>query len=459
SFAWRRRLVRAPSAVARRRATAVPGRAAWRRPGSPGGFGPACAPPGTTAGPVRVRDPGPAVGARAAGAAPARPPAAPAQLPPPRARARPQARSGSRTRSRRSAPVRPARRRPAGRPRTRSFLCPGAVRAATSPSRRRTRLQLDLLRRVPHGLDDVPDVLVQVDPEELRPPPHLLPVHAAREGGILHLLLDRLRGEILDPVRPDERGGVDQPGQLIARHEGPVQEALRLYAGEVRTVGEDRVADFLGVAEPAQLLDRPERMLVRVLLPVQVVQQTRNPPGLLVLAVLPRIIAERGLDRLHVVAEPLAFHPAVQQFQRFFTRRHVPIPPRESPPSGPGPTPRRPGGSCESIGPGPSTRLARVPRAVPDRRPPGTRTPLAGEPSPAVQENDVVEGLTRPASARYVRALRELGLRRRDCPLPAPPCPRPSAPALAPPRRMAPALPYPPDRAGNRYRHEPGGCP
>jgi hypothetical protein len=62
-------------------------------------------------------------------------------------------------------------------------------------------------------------VVVELDAELLGAFVDVLPVDARGEGRLLQLLLDRLRLERRDPVRPDEAAGVDEAGELGLRQD------------------------------------------------------------------------------------------------------------------------------------------------------------------------------------------------------------------------------------------------
>ena len=63
---------------------------------------------------------------------------------------------------------------------------------------------------------------------------------------------------------------------------------------------------------------------LRILLPIQIVQQTGEAPDLLVIAGLARVGPHCGFNRLHVIDERRVLHPFIQQLQRFFAVGHDP---------------------------------------------------------------------------------------------------------------------------------------
>src|SRR5207247_11440790 len=135
----------------------------------------------------------------------------------------------------------------------------------------------------------------------------VVPVHAGRERRLLELLLDGLRLERLDPVRAYEPAGVDEPTELIAGEERPLERRVARQA-EVRRVREDALDHRLGVA----LLAQDRRPVLRVLLErgvdlvVEVVQERGRAPELLILPEAHGVSADRGLDGEGVAEQRLA---------------------------------------------------------------------------------------------------------------------------------------------------------
>ncbi len=184
--------------------------------------------------------------------------------------------------------VRPLGRRAPGKP--------GGLGGA-QPELRRDRLE---------RLDHVADVVVQLEPEQLRAGVDLVAVDAGRERRLLELLLHGLRLEAVDARRPHEPARVDEPGELVAGEERLLERRVARHL-QVLGVREDALDDDLRVALLAQDRRAVLRMLVErgVDLVVEVVQERGDAPQLLVLAEVARVPARRRLDRrAHAAAAP-----------------------------------------------------------------------------------------------------------------------------------------------------------
>src|SRR5215216_3965643 len=170
----------------------------------------------------------------------------------------------------------------------------------------RRRPQTQLARDRLHRVRDRLDVLVQLDAEELRTRIDLVAVHAGGERGLLELLLDGLRGQRLDPVRPHQPARVDEPGQLVAREQSPLEIGVPRHL-QVLGVRQHGLDQFLRIALLAQDRGPVLRMLVErgVDLVVEVVEQGRRAPELLVAAQLVCISPHRGLDGKRMPQERL----------------------------------------------------------------------------------------------------------------------------------------------------------
>jgi hypothetical protein len=172
-------------------------------------------------------------------------------------------------------------------------------------------------------------VLVLLDAELLDAPADLLAIDLRGEGGLLQLLANRLRPKPLDPGGPDPRARRDEAGQLIDREERLGQPG-RARNVQVLGVAGDGFHEVLGVAPVAELDERHPRvpgLRVGVALVVEVVNQPRDPPELLVLVVAPRVGAHRGLDPQHVLSQRLGGDPLANQVPGIITRRliHAPL--------------------------------------------------------------------------------------------------------------------------------------
>ena len=159
--------------------------------------------------------------------------------------------------------------------------------------------------------------------DELDPARHFPAVHTGSEGLVLQLLGHRLGLEVVDAVGTDQAARVHQPAQLVAGAQDLVEVGLRGDVREVRVpVRQHGVDDLLRVAVLAQARDPAVRVLVRVLLPVQIVQEAGQTPCFLVGSVFAGVEAHGGLHRVHVLPEPLVVDPFVQQGQRVLAAGH-----------------------------------------------------------------------------------------------------------------------------------------
>ena len=160
-------------------------------------------------------------------------------------------------------------------------------------------------------------MLVELEAEQLRAGVDLVTVDAGRERRLLQLLAHRLRLEALEPGRPHEPARVDEARELVAREERLLQRRLARDR-EVLRVREDRHDQLLGVALLAQDRRAVLRMLVErgVDLVVEVVQERRAAPELLVLAEEPRVPARRRLDGERVTQQRLALRVARERRPR-----------------------------------------------------------------------------------------------------------------------------------------------
>src|SRR5262249_23134905 len=128
-----------------------------------------------------------------------------------------------------------------------------------------------------------------------------------------------LRLESVEPGRADEPARVYEARELIAGEQGLLEQRV---AGQLEMLGvrQHRDDDLLGVAELPKDRRAVLRMLVerRVHLIVEVVQERRDPPELLVLAELARVEPRRRLDGERVAPERLALRVLGERRPRLF---------------------------------------------------------------------------------------------------------------------------------------------
>src|SRR5262249_212815 len=102
-----------------------------------------------------------------------------------------------------------------------------------------------------HCRDDVRDVLVELEPEQLRAGIDLVAVNPGPERGLLELLLHRLRLEAVEAGGPYEPACVDEARELVAGEEDSLE--LRIaWNLEVLCMREHGVDELLGVPLLAQ---------------------------------------------------------------------------------------------------------------------------------------------------------------------------------------------------------------
>ena len=166
------------------------------------------------------------------------------------------------------------------------------------------------------------DVLVEVDPELLGAVAHRVAVDRGGEGRGLHLLLDRLGRQPVDPLRAHVGAGHDEARELV---DGVQRLLHRRVARDLEVVGVrgDRAHHVLREPEPLELGEGVARMAgvkIRIALVVEVVEHSHEPPALLILAELSRVRAHAGLDGEHVAAQALRRRPIAEQRPGFITR-------------------------------------------------------------------------------------------------------------------------------------------
>ena len=161
------------------------------------------------------------------------------------------------------------------------------------------------------------------EPQQLHPARDLLAAHTCGEGLVPELLRHRLRAQVVDPVGAHETAGHHEAGEFVAGHEHAVELGLRLDSGVVGTVREDRPSHGLRVASSLELGHCGLRMLLRVQLPVQIMQEAGKPPDVLVRTAQAGIVPDGSLHGEHVFLEPGTLDPGVQERERVFSVRHL----------------------------------------------------------------------------------------------------------------------------------------
>src|SRR5581483_1947571 len=165
--------------------------------------------------------------------------------------------------------------------------------------------------------DHVRDVLVEVELEQLGAVVDVLARDARGERRLLQLLLDRLRLEALEAGRAHEPARVHESGQLVAGEERPLERRVAREAEVVR-VRQDRLDHLLGIA----LLAQDRRPVLRVLveggvdLVVEVVEERRHPPELLVTAERGSVRSRRRLHGERMAEQRLALRVARERLPR-----------------------------------------------------------------------------------------------------------------------------------------------
>ena len=140
-------------------------------------------------------------------------------------------------------------------------------------------------------------MVVQFDAEFLGTLVDVLPVHAGGERRLLQLLAHRLRLEPFEAGRPYERAGVHEARELVAREERLFQRGVAREC-EMLGVGEHGRDDLFRIALLPQDRSAVLRMLVErgMHLVVEVVEERRDAPELLVASELARVSGGRRLD-------------------------------------------------------------------------------------------------------------------------------------------------------------------
>ena len=138
----------------------------------------------------------------------------------------------------------------------------------------------------------------------------------------LHLLLDRLGREPVDPLRAHVGARHHEARELVDGEQGLLH---RRVARDLEVVGVrgDRADHVLGELEPLELGQRVARVAgvkIRIALVVEVVEHPDHAPALGVLAELLRVGAHARLDGEHVAAQALGRRPLAEQRPGLVTR-------------------------------------------------------------------------------------------------------------------------------------------
>src|SRR5690606_22693869 len=168
------------------------------------------------------------------------------------------------------------------------------------------------------GIDDHLDVVVQVHPQLGGAPDKLVAVHAFRERFIFHLLLNGLDFHFVNAlVGTHQSHRHHEAGHLIHRVQRLGHQVAPLEV-EVIRVALDGVNDVLGVAQLLQDGGTLQRVVrrVRPALVVKIVQQTGDPPPLLVFAEAPGIGPHGRLPRQSMAQQAFALGVLGQELPR-----------------------------------------------------------------------------------------------------------------------------------------------
>src|SRR5205809_1243115 len=104
-----------------------------------------------------------------------------------------------------------------------------------------------------HEQNHIRDVLVERQAKRLGAGDEVLALHAAGEGLVFHALLHRTGFQIQHAfARPYQRGGGDEPGELVAGEQRFLEEAVARDTGDFGRVRPDRANHPIGIAPLAQ---------------------------------------------------------------------------------------------------------------------------------------------------------------------------------------------------------------
>ena len=165
-------------------------------------------------------------------------------------------------------------------------------------------------------------MVVELDAQLLGALVDVLAVHAGGERRLLQLLPHRLRLEPVEPGRADERARVHEAGELVAGEQHLLQRRVARQP-QMLGVGEHRLDDLLRIALLAEDRSAVLRMLVErgVDLVVEVVEQRRDAPELLVPVEPRRVRGGGGLDRERVPQQRFALRVLRERLPGLFAGR------------------------------------------------------------------------------------------------------------------------------------------
>jgi len=171
-----------------------------------------------------------------------------------------------------------------------------------------------------HGGDAKADVLFERDAELFRAFADVLAADAFGEGFVFQAALHGVHFEIEDALRgANVRTRSEKAGELVASEKRVLEGRLARDAGIIR-VREDRANNYFGVAALAQnfraFRGMPRAGCVFVVGPalvIEIMEQRRDAPNLLIGGLLARVGANAGFDGKHVLAQALRFSEFAQQ--------------------------------------------------------------------------------------------------------------------------------------------------
>src|SRR5947209_2786574 len=162
-------------------------------------------------------------------------------------------------------------------------------------------------------------MFVEVYAELLGAAYNVFSAYVRGERLLLHLLANALSFHALQALRTNESTGCDKAGELVHGVEGPGHEGLTRHV-QVVGVAFYRLEHVFRIASARELSHADHRMFGSsgVLLIIHIVEETRDPPLLLVFAELPGVGPHRSLDGEHVFSQRVALRPLAELLPRFF---------------------------------------------------------------------------------------------------------------------------------------------